>query len=791
MKVSEEVILPEKPGIRDQDLRMELVDYGSTCGKTASIELPRTLGVRDQPLKLELSAIGTPTNIAAVILPKKPGIRDQDLKLELVPIGCDSGGLSYCTCFVGTVSGVGNWGDFNHSYSQSFSESWTEGPPSYGNSYWSSYSLTTSKTYSHSSTSHIKTTDWLLFNSTDNGSFSDASGSGSYSNPGSDEYWMRNTQSVIRQRGNQFYGNPWFLGTDLELNYSLNFNVQLTKNLDNGLFIGNSYFLNKRIGLSDERKYQTDYNRNERYLGGGFSGTRSAVLSSQNKITLDDENLDFTSFISTCDFFSPADLIIDGVTLDEDTTGYSSIKHGFMGYGNGLGSSYRTWDGLAQSQGIKSSSGSEVISTMKKVWPSDDWVPGPTNTWSGNVKDMPDDAYWIADGFIENNGLVPVSHNSYCFVLHLGIHIPHKYEAEDSVARPQTNGTIDDADLFAKMSVNYTQVPDPDNFSVGWGLYVVGCEQVYGPFSVSGHLTKYYEEVPDTYYRSLKNDSGAYVKHELKEKILLSDNEDDIDILETLIEDFNKSPQETAFTQVQPRKELGGMPIFQSQHYDFESIGGTPTRYKWAVHTKFYDTDWLGDQPFNFSAPKKRCEHMPPDTCPNLRLWVYALDADGATYPRGGVVRMDWSFTNQQWQAQHENPATFLERWKDGSYIDTPVPEDLLSSITLKLDDDEWVFTYVNGGNKTFNHNTDRYGRDFEYNNHFYNLRDDDNAPAPLPLSRDLKEKKEDRASPIGNWHLDGDKDKAKLFKISDIDPDCDTPFDSDLCPPLIARHKE
>lgn len=816
MKVSEEVVLSAKPGIRDQDLRMELVDYGSTCGKTASIELPQEDGVRDQNLKLELIPIGTPTNTAAVTLPQKDGVRDQDLKLEFVPVGCDAGGLAYCTCFPGTVSGVGNWGDFNHQFSQSFNDSYARSTPSYRpRSYWSKYSFKDRRTYFHGSCSHIHTNGWFTFNqqSVGNGSTTDPAWSESWNDKTTrTQYWMQNTNSTIKQRGNQFYGTPWFLGSDLEMNYSMHFDVQhgFDSN-DVGVWVGPSFFKfdDSRVGLSDSRdtrNYQTDRDDNERYVGGGFSGFgyKSTEFNQLNNITLDGEDLDITHIMQMCDFFSPADLIIDGTILNENTSGYSSIKHGWNDPSNWSSSTYNTWDGLGTANHLVKSVWSEKVETKKWHNETDAYIVGNTRKMSSTETDAPTEAYQLVtpdEGFLgyeemRHWRLTPVSHNSYCFVIHLGIHYPKRYEAR-GFSITQNNGTIDDGNnLSNRKEVNAVQLLDPDNFSVGWGLYLVGCEQVYGPFSVSGHLTKYFEEVPSDMWRGHENEAGNYVNHALKEKLLLSDNEDDVKFLEDFIKDINKSPQEVSFTQVEPRKELED-DIFQSEYYDYQPNGDDANdnqQYKWAKHTQYYDSDWLGDRPFTLSVQKARCELMPPTTFPYLRIWVYAIpDPSGDDYMKSGsFVRMDWSFTNEKWQGQQEPPTTNLRKYKDRGYEDTPVPEDKLSKMTLEYKDEKWIFEYKKGEGKIIEHNGHSgwgyYGDNKEYYNHYYELRYTDRSEAPLPDSIEITE---ERASPLGGWYADGDTDTPMLFRISGIDPDCSASEDPDICPPLIARHKE
>ena len=112
MKVSGKITLPQKNGVRDSDIVLQLVDYGSTCGDVATVELPEKAGIREHPLPLELTAIGTPPAIGKVTLSKKAGVREHDLPMELTSIGCAGGGISWCTCFPGKISGEADFSEY-------------------------------------------------------------------------------------------------------------------------------------------------------------------------------------------------------------------------------------------------------------------------------------------------------------------------------------------------------------------------------------------------------------------------------------------------------------------------------------------------------------------------------------------------------------------------------------------------------------------------------------------------------------------------------------------------------
>lgn len=549
MRFSSKVELPKVDGIRERPIVMELLDYSSTCGVFAKIEFPRDEGIRERSIPLELTVASLPESFAKIELPREDGIRERSIPMELVPIG-GCGGLSWCTCFSANISGSANFGDF------------------YVNK-----SLTQTDIGGSDMNDYPKPSDWRSLGYNESNTTTYSWWRSTFFFPETLAHWQEPgnsfnnkilvvpTTASVQQRGNYFYGSPWWLGSEKDVMNRGFHPIWYTEFGYKGKKSGSTDAPNTR-SLDEARLYDVEDINGERYRGGGYftdpyahqsnPQTLFSPLHKQEKIKLDDEPVDFSEFSMLCNFYSPADVFVTprGGTAQRAENDlnpkfalggakYPTFTHenGFTSsdpyirghYGHGYTASGFSTPlvGRGAKASYQSQSTSFSINNSGSYrWNSSGGVRAVTqediddggvsefdfqgNANLGTMRAFGE--YEFLPGFSESESTTNFPNN----LEPQGI--AESYMDEQYLMADRLEALTENTYYFI-LSLGHHFRPiqkekDSENNTIaggyaleeylgtGWGLYLVGHLGVYGPYQYTDHLSKYFESTPraDTFY---------------------------------------------------------------------------------------------------------------------------------------------------------------------------------------------------------------------------------------------------------------------------------------------------
>ena len=126
-----------------------------------------------------------------------------------------------------------------------------------------------------------------------------------------DFYVHKATRASIQQRGNMFYGLPWWMGSALEMPLEVGGTVH-----GNELWALNDYYYNGIVPGAPSGSYATTSERDTETVAGTFRHSWALNLSNTRDTTkqyrVDDEIINTRDILQICNFYSPADVYIDG-----------------------------------------------------------------------------------------------------------------------------------------------------------------------------------------------------------------------------------------------------------------------------------------------------------------------------------------------------------------------------------------------------------------------------------------------------------------------------------------------
>lgn len=828
MKVSGKITLPQKNGVRDSDIVLQLVDYGSTCGNVATVELPEKAGIREHPLPLELTAIGTPPAIGKVTLSKKTGVREHDLPIELTSIGCAGGGISWCTCFPGSVTGAADFSEYQFTLELTLDGQENPSAPSFTNQYYISHrsSKETIKRYGAKTVYRDPTQSQYkrsTYTSTETTSGSSTSGGPNTTEEKSydDFYVHKATKASIQQRGNMFYGLPWWMGSALEM--PLEFGGTTYTGHYSDLYTLNDYYYNGIVPGAPSGSYTTTDERDTETVAGTFRHSWALNLSNTRDTTkqyrVDDEIINTRDIIQICNFYSPADVYVDGerVTTNPKFTktqvmpdsglvieyqdgvpkrsGYwsgdpSGLDITHLGYGD-------TYAWLSHSKSTRHTTKRRYRVSGNYVWRT--WVDHKTSG-SLNTPLQAGEVYMnyannFGSGFTsgatqptgnpnESDFLIPVTENTWYFTIELGIHEGPVFH-QDTYNKYKNGSADTPEDLYTTEEVNsvnsnyWSTTPSPDPaWYAGWGLYLYcsSSGQRFGPYMVTDHLSKYVQ-------REQTGGMGwTWNYYWWKEENIDTSVEADVKKLENFIKDLNKTPQEVSFKKPEVKYAVPGAGVLQNHFEEWGRVPHSrPNKYKSVQWEKFYDLNsWIGGTPFGLSIQKENCKKMPPKEYPYLRIFLWLCDDDGARMGGDAYFVLDWSFEEDKWVGQ-QNRVKKQKRIWSGSWTETE-PSSLSKIEVSKQSNEKWFLKWEKVDPLK---QVEQYRVIYQLG---YGLKDKDDNDIVVPESVQITK---ESGEPSGPWHENDDNNERRYFILSNVNPNCPNYNDASLCPPAKAQQKK
>ena len=822
MRFSSSITLPQARGIRERPITLELMDYSSACSDFAKITLPAKAGVRKREFSLEVTVAALPDSVAKITLPQSRGVRERAITLELLPIGLCAQGVSWCTCFTGSISGEAGFDEFSQTidFEISGQDVGTQPPPTSGAVYYDSllsetHRFTLQKNFTfYRDPSQDHKLD-MFFNETKTVSGVVGSSTSSRNSTLSAVVYKK-TETKIRQRGNMFYGKAWWLGSALEMPEE----KQGLRLLPGSLRTLNDYYYSGIVPGMEDRLYTEDpdqYGPNKQTSAGTYRESKFLTeLSDEDDTTkqyrVDGEILDLFAIVQICDFYSPADVFIDGERVESPkfskTVKYLQGEGVQVEYEDGVpyvdnnpGQNFRVYLDLLGIEGSTSFYKNLYRRTQEITMQK---VQGSWRTWKNaevtqriSGSPGPDDVNLssfrthfpnVSGNPSVGNFLIPVTENTWYFTLELGIHEGPVYDKElkefyktgtfDDDGYSNNRPWIEEVEVNVLSGTRYgpvTQNMEEPHWYAGWGLYLKCSSdgRSYGPYMVSDHLKKYIQQDRLSPYTRI-------FSYNFKEEDIDTTVEADVEKLEELIKDFNLTPQEVSFQKPQTKSLVSG-PVFQADlGYDAHIPWSRPRKLKSVGWQKYHDMDsWINGHPFGLSISKGTCKKMPEGEFPYLKIFAWIMDPDGDRYGGTAYFVLDWSFEEGKWVGQQNRIGKQKRIW-NGSWTET---EPETSKIELSKESNrEWKLEWKKVEPLK---QIETYRVIYQ---HGYGLKDENDNDITLPDSTTIVY--DNRSNPQGNWHVGADSSQPLVFSISAVPPTCPEYNDQALCPPALARNK-